>query len=85
MNPGDTKNVTSTYIIDKLPKELRRTADPDSVNVRSNIDDPISSNNTATVNTLVANDSGCSSTGSSATGVAGLIVLLVFAASRRRV
>jgi len=85
MNPGDTKNVTSTYIIDQMPKELRRTADPNSVNVRSNIDDPISSNNTATVNTLVANDSGCSSTGSSATGVAGLIVLLVFAASRRRV
>jgi uncharacterized protein (TIGR03382 family) len=34
---------------------------------------------------LVANDSGCSSTGSSATGVGGLILLLVFAANRRRV
>ena len=84
MNPGDTKNVTSTYIIDQVPKELRRTSDPNTVNVRSNIDDPISNNNTATVNTLVANDSGCNSTGSSATGVAGLIVLLVFAANRRR-
>jgi len=84
MDAGATKNVASTYIIDKVPKELRRTADPNTVNVRSNIDDPISSNNTASVSTLVVNDVGCSATGSSAAGVGGLILLLVFARNRRR-
>jgi uncharacterized repeat protein (TIGR01451 family)/uncharacterized protein (TIGR03382 family) len=84
MNPGATKSVTSTFIIDQMPKELRQTGDPNSVNVRSTTDDPIPSNNSATVNTLVVNNAGCSSTGGSATGLAGLVLLLVFAANRRR-
>lgn len=84
MNPGETKSVTSTYTIDKMPKELRQTGDPNSVNVRATTDDPITSNNTASLNTVVVNDVGCSATGSSAAGVGGLILLLVFARNRRR-
>src|SRR5262249_37471663 len=57
MNPGDTKNVTSTFTIDKMPKELIHTGNPNQVSVRSSTDDPISSNNSATVTTIVTNES----------------------------
>jgi uncharacterized repeat protein (TIGR01451 family) len=84
MNPGDTKNITSTFTIDKMPKELTRSGDPNSVNVRSSTDDPISSNNSSAVTTIVTNDYGCSATGSSPIAAIGLILLVLFAINRSR-
>ena len=85
MNPGDAKNVTSIFMIDKMPKELVKTGDPNGVNVRSSTDDPISSNNSAAVTTIVTNESsGCSATGNSPIAAICLILLVVFVVNRRR-
>ena len=84
MNPGDTRNITSIFMIDKMPKELVKTGDPNGVNVRSSTDDPISSNNSAGVTTIVTNDYGCSATGNSPIAAICLILLVVFVFNRRR-
>ncbi len=97
INPGTSKNFTSTYTIDKLPNELRSTGDPNSITatsaatplpdggtLRAATFDPDLTNNTASTQTLVQKSAGCSlSGGSLLAGLPVLLLLLSFAFHRR--
>jgi len=97
IDPGTSKNFTSTYTIDKLPEGLKSTGDPNSITARSAATplpdggtltaatfDPDVTNNTASTQTVVQRSGGCSlSGGSLLAGLPVLLLLLSFVLHRR--